>query len=81
MKLFTSKEAKNKLEDSIKLAWNDEKFNITVNFNDYIDAFIKSNIEDESKDKQLAIIARFYRYLSDKTQFNNIYGSIILLYC
>lgn len=78
MKLFTSKEAKNKLEDSIKLAWNDEKFNITVNFNDYIDAFVKSNIEDESKDKQLAIIARFYRYLSDKTQFNNIYESAFI---
>ncbi|KAK8895606.1 hypothetical protein M9Y10_024076 [Tritrichomonas musculus] len=75
LKVFTTKDTTKQLEDSIRLAWNDERFNINENFNEYIDSLVKEEFKGSSIDDQCVIIARFYRYLSDKAKFKNLYES------
>lgn len=77
LKIFTSKEAEKALTDSIKLAWNDERFNIVNSFNDYIDSLVKDEFKSSecSQEEQNQIISQFYGYLSDKAKFNVFYES------
>ena len=77
-KIFVDEKKKDKKElniliEKIKEAWNDRQFSIAVNFNDYIDALIKSKFRGYDIDEQIRIIPEFYNYLTDKALFHLYY--------
>ena len=67
------KDALSTLDDRIKTAWNNKRFNIVVNFNDYIDTLITTKFKGYDISEQLVIIPRFYKYLNDRASFNTFY--------
>lgn len=64
--------AKEKLEECIKKAWNDRRFNIEENFCVYIDTQFKGdfkNMKAEEREQFPSIVAKFYNLLEDKKTF------------
>lgn len=75
-KIFTANKAKEELDKCIAMAWNDESFNIAINFNDFIDILIRNKIRGLNgyiKDTLFETLPRFYKYVSDKVSFNQYY--------
>lgn len=74
-KLSEFKDAHATLIANIKEAWNDDQFNITVNFNEYIDHLIQNKFKGMNKQEKYDIIGIFYEYVRDKQSFKVNYTS------
>lgn len=68
--------AEDTLENCIKEAWNNERFNIEENFCVYIDTQFKSefkNMKAEEREQFPLVVAKFYTRLQDKKKFTGFY--------
>ncbi|KAH0793419.1 Cullin-domain-containing protein [Histomonas meleagridis] len=70
------------VEEEIKKAWNDKRFNIVENFCIYIDTHIRNefkNLSADEKEKFPKVVALFYSRLIDKRLFQEIYNSNLVM--